>query len=61
MDKLRPSIPNRWHVSDELSAIAKVMRECWYHNPAARLTALRIKKSLAYPKNYDEKHKINCT
>lgn len=61
VDKLRPSIPNRWHVSDELSIIAKVMRECWYHNPAARLTALRIKKSLAYPKNYDEKHKINCT
>ncbi|XP_055312330.1 TGF-beta receptor type-1 isoform X5 [Sitodiplosis mosellana] len=61
VDKLRPSIPNRWHVSDELSIIAKVMRECWYHNPAARLTALRIKKSLAYPKNYDEKNKINCT
>lgn len=61
LDKQRPSIPNRWHVSDELSIIAKVMRECWYHNPAARLTALRIKKSLAYPKNYDEKNKINCT
>ncbi|XP_031630981.1 TGF-beta receptor type-1 isoform X2 [Contarinia nasturtii] len=61
VDKLRPSIPNRWHVSDELSIIANVMRECWYHNPGARLTALRIKKSLAYPKNYDEKNKINCT
>lgn len=23
------------------------MKECWYHNAAARLTALRIKKSLA--------------
>lgn len=23
------------------------MKECWYHNPAARLTALRIKKTLA--------------
>jgi TGF-beta receptor type-1 len=23
------------------------MKECWYQNPAARLTALRIKKTLA--------------
>lgn len=27
--------------------MAKVMKECWYHNAAARLTALRIKKTLA--------------
>lgn len=46
-DKQRPSIPNRWHASDVLLSIAKVMKECWYHNPAARLTALRIKKTLA--------------
>ena len=26
--------------------MAKLMRECWYHNPAARLTALRVKKTL---------------
>ena len=30
-----------------LQSIAKLMRECWYHNPAARLTMLRIKKTLA--------------
>lgn len=58
IDKMRPSIPNRWLASDTLSNIAKVMRECWYHNPAARLTALRIKKSLACPRNYDDKIKI---
>ena len=23
------------------------MRECWYQNPAARLTMLRVKKTLA--------------
>ena len=27
--------------------MAKVMRECWYSNGAARLTALRIKKTLS--------------
>ena len=30
-----------------LQVMSKVMKECWYHNAAARLTALRIKKSLA--------------
>ena len=24
------------------------MKECWYENPGARLTALRIKKSISY-------------
>ncbi|XP_055539566.1 TGF-beta receptor type-1 isoform X1 [Wyeomyia smithii] len=46
-DRQRPSIPNRWIASDTLHAISKVMKECWYQNPAARLTALRIKKTLA--------------
>ena len=27
-------------------SLARVMSECWYSEPAARLTALRIKKSL---------------
>ena len=30
-----------------LQVIAGVMKECLYHNSAARLTALRIKKKLA--------------
>ncbi|XP_021703577.1 TGF-beta receptor type-1 isoform X1 [Aedes aegypti] len=46
-DRQRPSIPNRWIASDTLHSISKVMKECWYQNPAARLTALRIKKTLA--------------
>ncbi|KAA8582018.1 hypothetical protein FQN60_008758 [Etheostoma spectabile] len=29
-----------------LSALVKLMKECWYQNPSARLTALRIKKTL---------------
>ncbi|XP_014091509.1 TGF-beta receptor type-1 isoform X3 [Bactrocera oleae] len=47
IDKMRPNIPNRWHASDVLHGMAKVMKECWYPNPVARLTALRIKKTLA--------------
>ena len=27
--------------------LAKIMRECWFENAAARLTSLRIKKTLA--------------
>lgn len=27
--------------------MGKIMRECWYANGAARLTALRIKKTLS--------------
>ncbi|XP_011877359.1 PREDICTED: TGF-beta receptor type-1 isoform X3 [Vollenhovia emeryi] len=46
-DRQRPSIPNRWQSIEALQVISKVMKECWYHNAAARLTALRIKKSLA--------------
>uniref|UniRef100_A0A3B4YRA3 receptor protein serine/threonine kinase n=1 Tax=Seriola lalandi dorsalis TaxID=1841481 RepID=A0A3B4YRA3_SERLL len=41
--RLRPSFPNRW-TSDEMG---KLMTECWAHNPASRLTALRVKKTLA--------------
>jgi len=26
--------------------MTRVMSECWSHNPAARLTALRVKKTL---------------
>ncbi|CAL1295124.1 unnamed protein product [Larinioides sclopetarius] len=46
-DKQRPPIPNRWQSCEALRVISKVMKECWYHNSAARLTALRIKKTLA--------------
>ncbi|XP_065370609.1 TGF-beta receptor type-1 isoform X2 [Calliphora vicina] len=47
IDKMRPNIPNRWHASEVLHSMAKVMKECWYPNPVARLTALRIKKTLS--------------
>ncbi|KAI9522968.1 Activin receptor type-1B [Dissostichus eleginoides] len=45
--KLRPNIPNWWQSYEALRVMGKIMRECWYSNGAARLTALRIKKSLS--------------
>uniref|UniRef100_A0A8C4R556 receptor protein serine/threonine kinase n=1 Tax=Eptatretus burgeri TaxID=7764 RepID=A0A8C4R556_EPTBU len=45
--RLRPSFPNRWSSDECLRSIAKLMAECWAHNPASRLTALRVKKTLA--------------
>ncbi|XP_064418755.1 bone morphogenetic protein receptor, type IAa isoform X2 [Latimeria chalumnae] len=44
---LRPVVSNRWNSDECLRAILKLMSECWAHNPASRLTALRIKKTLA--------------
>ncbi|XP_061696988.1 TGF-beta receptor type-1 isoform X2 [Syngnathoides biaculeatus] len=45
--KLRPNIPNQWQSCEALRVMGKLMRECWYANPAARLTALRVKKTAA--------------
>merc|ERR1719228_1276842 len=45
--KLRPYCPNRWHDFEPLKVFMKLMKECWFENAAARLTALRIKKTLA--------------
>lgn len=33
--------------TQSLRVMGKIMRECWYANGAARLTALRIKKTLS--------------
>ncbi|GAB1599385.1 TGF-beta receptor type-1-like, partial [Argonauta hians] len=46
VEGLRPTIPNRWHTNETASHMARLMKECWYHSAAARLTALRIKKTL---------------
>ncbi|XP_048835714.1 activin receptor type-1C-like isoform X2 [Brienomyrus brachyistius] len=42
----RPSIPNQWHNWEALRILGRTMRECWNANPAARLTALRVKKTI---------------
>ncbi|XP_045601597.1 bone morphogenetic protein receptor type-1B isoform X2 [Procambarus clarkii] len=43
---IRPEIPLRWHCNEVLKTMSKVIQECWHGNPAARLTALRVKKTL---------------
>ncbi|XP_062314514.1 serine/threonine-protein kinase receptor R3 [Osmerus eperlanus] len=47
VDQHRPSLHNRLHSHPILTAIVKIMKECWFQSAAARLTALRVRKSLA--------------
>lgn len=43
----RPALPPRWLAAPPLAGVAALARECWAPLPRARLTALRVKKSLA--------------
>jgi len=45
--KVRPHLPEVWETFEPLKVLVKLMRECWFENAAARLSALRIKKTLA--------------
>ncbi|XP_034552127.1 serine/threonine-protein kinase receptor R3 [Notolabrus celidotus] len=47
VDQQRPCLHNRLHSHPILSAIVKIMKECWYQSPPARLTALRVRKTLS--------------
>ncbi|NXC87993.1 ACVR1 protein, partial [Cercotrichas coryphoeus] len=60
VDQQRPNIPNRWFSDPTLTSLAKLMKECWYQNPSARLTALRIKKTLTKIDNSLDKLKADC-
>lgn len=44
--RYRPRIPKRYEGEDVLVTMSKIMQECWHSNPAVRLTALRVKKTL---------------
>ncbi|XP_022802451.1 TGF-beta receptor type-1-like isoform X1 [Stylophora pistillata] len=46
VERYRPAFPNRWIQDQTLQSMSKLMKECWYANSAARLTALRVKKTL---------------
>ncbi|XP_064457112.1 bone morphogenetic protein receptor type-1B-like [Ornithodoros turicata] len=47
VDRMRPPISERWEQCEASRTLSKIMRECWHHNPTVRLTALRVKKTLA--------------
>ncbi|XP_062396374.1 serine/threonine-protein kinase receptor R3 [Sardina pilchardus] len=47
VDQYRPSLHNRLCSHPILTTIAKVMKECWFQSPPARLTALRVRKTLS--------------
>uniref|UniRef100_A0A8C6HFW0 receptor protein serine/threonine kinase n=1 Tax=Mus spicilegus TaxID=10103 RepID=A0A8C6HFW0_MUSSI len=53
-----PVLPTRNAAERVLSGLAQMMRECWYPNPSARLTALRIKKTLQKLSHNPEKPKV---
>ncbi|XP_047138021.1 activin receptor type-1C isoform X1 [Hydra vulgaris] len=42
----RPLFDESWHQDEKLKAMVKLLSECWYNDSAARLSALRIKKTL---------------
>lgn len=58
LDRQRPSTPNRWQSYEVMATMTQLMKECWYANAAARLTALRIKKTLTNLESSDEDIKI---
>ncbi|GFS13998.1 receptor protein serine/threonine kinase [Elysia marginata] len=56
--RLRPSIPEEWADQDYLHMLGKLMAECWNPSPAARLTCLRLKKTLCKMlEGLEESHK----
>jgi TGF-beta receptor type-1 len=58
--QMRPSISNRWVSHETLTQMASLMKECWRQNGAARLTALRIKKTLAVISGLAEESKAQA-
>ena len=46
-DGARPELPDHWGANESMAQIGKLMQECWYENPASRLAALRVKKSIS--------------
>ncbi|XP_066596963.1 bone morphogenetic protein receptor type-1B-like [Prorops nasuta] len=45
--QLRPDIPTKWKNDPILQTLVKLMVDCWHENPMARLTALRVKKTIS--------------
>ncbi|XP_061189138.1 activin receptor type-1-like isoform X1 [Saccostrea echinata] len=61
IDQQRPAIPNRWSSDTILLQMSKLIQECWMCNPKARLTSLRIKKTINQLLNQPQCKKIKDT
>uniref|UniRef100_W5MLI6 receptor protein serine/threonine kinase n=1 Tax=Lepisosteus oculatus TaxID=7918 RepID=W5MLI6_LEPOC len=59
VDQQRPSVHNRLCTHPTLSAITRLMKECWFQSPTARLTALRIRKTLSKLDQSPDKLKLD--
>lgn len=46
-ERIRPGLPVPWGHDEYLVAMTRLMTECWHPSAAARLTCLRIKKTLS--------------
>lgn len=46
LQHIRPSIEKRWRDEEILHVMSKIMVECWHPKAKARLTAMRIKKTI---------------
>ncbi|KAJ8911325.1 hypothetical protein NQ315_017021, partial [Exocentrus adspersus] len=46
VNKVRPTVPEHWKDEEILQAVSKTIQELWHDNPGARLSALRVKKTL---------------
>ncbi|TRY61300.1 hypothetical protein TCAL_16255 [Tigriopus californicus] len=47
LDQRRPLVNERWSSDPITHGIARMMQECWYEDPNARPSSLRLKKSIA--------------
>jgi hypothetical protein len=47
VQKIRPNIPSSWKTDFILLKMTKLLQECWYESAPARLTALKIKKTIS--------------
>merc|ERR1719295_405044 len=54
--KLRPGASPHWKNNEALSIVYRLMKECWHESPSARLSMLRVKKSLASVKQSMSQH-----
>eukprot|EP00095_Tigriopus_kingsejongensis_P003156 maker-scaffold791_size96783-snap-gene-0.30 protein:Tk03156 transcript:maker-scaffold791_size96783-snap-gene-0.30-mRNA-1 annotation:"activin receptor type-1" len=46
IDQRRPQVDERWSLDPITHGMAKLMQECWFDDPSARPSSLRLKKSI---------------